>query len=83
MNKRARRGNRRDAPGAGKTGEALVRDDAALMSIFSHLDSQSLVSVQQSCKLFNSVRRNNEIWRCVAVCDLSLIGGSFPSRPSN
>ena len=48
--------------------EDLLRDDAALMSIFSHLDSQSLVSVQQSCKLFNSVCKNNEVWRSVSVC---------------
>lgn len=54
--------------------EDLLRDDAALMSVFSHLDSKSLVSVQQSCKLFNSVCKNNEVWRCVIVYYFGLIG---------
>lgn len=53
--------------------EGLLRDAAALTRIFSHLDSKSLVSVQQSCKLFNSVCKNNEVWRCVIVHYFGLI----------
>ena len=45
--------------------KSLYEDKAALLNVFSRLDSKSLVSVQLSSKLFRDVASHESVWEYV------------------
>ena len=49
---------------AGEVGSGIPPlDDAALTSVFSHLDAKTLLSVSLSCRQFHAIVMNDVVWR--------------------
>ena len=52
--------------------KSLYEDKAALLNVFSRLDSKSLVNVQLASKLFRDVASHESVWEYVFALECTL-----------